>query len=180
MAFLNYKMTQKYTSEPMKDTIRRLKDYDVYHCLLGGNKERSGAVRMRIPDLPEGFYQWLEVCDGGKLFDITMLTTVSYDPDLDLHFKTYDQFPSDIERLDMKLHDDYFVFGYTVLTDLFFFDSGKKDGRVYQWCSDDKKVYASWDSFEDWLAYQVDDAVLLIADGTLEPMDIKLEAYGNG
>ena len=180
MPFVNYNsLTNTYTTGPMKENIRRLKTYDAFHCLLAGNFERADAVKKRVPGLPEDFLKWLETCDGGMLFDTTMLTTKSHDPELDLPFETYASYQNAELRKDMNLADGWFVFAVAIHSDVFFYDMDKKDGQVYQWDAEEHKIYASWPSFEDWLTDQINEAVKLIANEELEPLDIKLEADGN-
>jgi len=177
MSFVNYELlTKAYPSGRMKENIRRLKDYNVFHCLLAGNSERANAVKKRMPDLPKDFLKWLEVCDGGMLFDTAMLSTKSHDAELDLPFETYSEYYNAELRKDRKLSDNWFVFAVAVHSDVFFFDQNKKDGKVYQWDIEEHKIYAIWDTFEDWLTDQINKAIELIADEQLEPLDIKLEA----
>jgi hypothetical protein len=159
----------------MSENIRRLKDYDAFHCLLRGNINRATAVKRRVADLPQDFLKWLEVCDGGMLFDTAMLTTKAHDDELDLSFETYGDYYENELRKNKNLSDDWFVFAVAVHSDLFFFDMPKKDGHVYQWDVEENKIYASWATFEDWLTDQINEAVELIADEQLEPLDIKLE-----
>jgi hypothetical protein len=163
----------------MKENVRRLKDYDLFHCLLAGSAERADGVKKRVPDLPDDFLIWLDVCDGGMLFDTAMLTTKPHDVELDLSFETYGQYHTGEHRKERGLSDGWFVFAVAVHSDLFFFDMNKKDGQVYQWDIEERKIYAVWPTFEDWLTDQINEAVKLIADEQLEPLDIKLEVGGN-
>jgi len=180
MAFVNYEqLNHAYPAGRMKENVRRLKDYDVFHCLLAGNAERASAVEKRVSNLPKDFLKWLDVCDGGMLFDTTMLSTKSHDAELDLPFETYGNYHNAELRKEKGIHDDWFVFAVAVHSDLFFYDMGKKDGKVYQWDIEEHTIYAVWPTFEDWLTDQINEAVELIAKETLEPLDIKLEANGN-
>ena len=181
MAFTNYsELENKYPSGRMTENVRRLKDYDLFHCLLAGGADKVKTVKQRVADLPNEFFEWLEVCNGGMLFDTAMLTTKSHDADLDLDFETYaDYFNTDL-RKDKNLSDDWFVFALAVHSDVYFFDKVKKDGKVYQWDVEKSEIYAIWDTFEDWLTDQINEAIELIANEELEPLDIKLEAEDNG
>lgn len=180
MAFINYKLLDKqYSSGRMNENVQRLKDYDVFHCLLAGNSGRAAAVKNRMPGLPEDYLNWLEVCDGGMLFDTAMLTTQSYDAELDLSFETYgDYFNSEL-RMEKDLSDDWFVFASAIHSDVYFFDMSKKDGQVYQWDIEECKIYAIWPTFEDWFTDQVNEAIELIANEELEPLGVKLEAVSD-
>ena len=180
MAFVDYlSMSSKIESDCMKENIRRLKDYNLFHCLLAGDSKRTEAVKSRVSGLPNDFLAWLEACDGGMLFDTTMLTTKPHDPDLDLDFETYASYTKAPLRQDKGLADDWFVFAVAIHDDVFFFDMGKKDGKVYQWDVEQREIYAVWKSFEDWLTGQINEAVELIANEQLEPLDIKLEVGGD-
>jgi len=180
VAFVNYELLdQAYPAGRMKENVRRLKDYDVFHCLLAGSSARAAAVKKRAADLPEDFLKWLEVCDGGMLFDTRFLTTKSHDIELDLPFETYGNYYNAELRKDMDIPKDWFIFAVAVHSDVFFFDMEKKDGQVYQWDVEESNIYAIWPTFEDWLTDQINEAIELIANEDLEPLDIKLEADGN-
>jgi len=114
------------------------------------------------------------------LFDTAMLSTKSHDDELDLPFETYGNYHNAELRKEKGIRDDWFVFAVAVHSDVFFFDMGKKDGKVCQWDIEERKIYAVWSAFEDWLTGQINEAVALIADEKLDPLDIKLEAGGNG
>lgn len=176
MPFINYDLlSEQYSDNKMKENVRKLKDYDIFHCLLAGNDERRDAVTRRVLGLPQDFLKWLGACDGGVLFDVTMLSTKSYDEALDLSFETYgDYYNSDLREV-KQIQNDWFVFGVAIHADLYFFDMSKNDGRVYQWDVDEFKLYAYWPTFEDWLTDQIGEAIELIANEELEPLDIKLE-----
>jgi hypothetical protein len=163
----------------MKENVRRLKDYDAFHCLLAGNSERAAAVKKRVAGLPAEFLKWLNVCDGGMLFDTAMLSTKPRDTDLALPFETYGNYYKAELRKEKSIQDGWFVFAVAVHSDLFFFDMGKKDGQVYQWDVEEREIYAAWPAFDDWLGDQINEAVTLIASEELEPLDIKLENDGN-
>ena len=178
--FIKYEsVNQICNNECMKENIRRLKNYDAFHCLLAGSAKSANAVNKRIVGLPVSFLEWLEVCNGGMLFDTAMLTTVTYNRELNLSFETYGDYCDVTLRKTKRISDDWFVFATAVHSDVFFFDMGKKDGKVYQWDVELYKVYAEWDNFEDWLTAQINEAVVLIANGDLEPLDIKLEVDSN-
>ena len=180
MPFINHNiLKQMYPSGVMSSNAGRLKDYDVFHCLLAGGTDRAAAVTKRMSGLPAEFIKWLEVCDGGMLFDTAMLSTKSHDSTLGLYFETYGDYFAPELRQSKNLSDDWFIFAVAIHGDVYFFDMDKKDGRVYQWDVEERKIYKSWSNFEEWLTNIIDEAVSLIADEELEPLDIKLEA-GNG
>jgi len=181
MAFTNYQaMENKYPSGRMAENIRRLKDYDLFHCLLLGGADKAKSVKQRVSDLPFEFFEWLEVCNGGMLFDTAMLTTKSHDVELDLDFETYaDYFNADLRKA-KNISESWFVFAVAVHSDVYFFDRTKNDGKVYQWDLEEGEIYAVWETFEDWLTDQINEAIDLIADEQLEPLEMKLEVEDNG
>jgi len=180
MPFIDYELlSSKYPTGQMSEAIHVLKELDVFHCLLAGSSDRATAVKIRVADLPEDFLQWLEVCDGGMLFDTTMLTTKATDTELDLDFETYSAYYNAEWRKDVNISDEWFVFAVAVHSDVFFFDLGKKDGQVYQWDIEELSIYKTWSTFEDWLTEQIDEAVELIAEEKLLPLGVKLEADGD-
>ena len=180
MPFVDYKLLQnKYPSGRMKENVRLLKKFDVFHCLLAGSTEKAAAVKKRVSGLSEDFLKWLEVCDGGMLFDTTMLTTKTHDAGLDLDFETYASYCKSELRKDKNILDEWFVFAVAVHSDVFFFDMNKKDAQVYQWDIEEQKIYKSWSSFEDWLSDQISETVGLIAEEQLMPMGVKMEVSQN-
>jgi hypothetical protein len=180
MPFVDYEsLNKKYPTGRMTENIKKLKDFDAFHCLLTGNTERANAVKRRVAGLPEAFAKWLEVCDGGMLFDTTMLTTKAHDAELDLDFETYSAYYNVELRKDINISEDWFVFAVAIHSDVFFFDMGKKDGQVYQWDVEEQSIYESWSTFEDWLTAQIDEAIELIAEDKLEPLGVKLEVDGD-
>jgi hypothetical protein len=180
MALIDYKALAKtYNTGNMHENTQFLNQYDIYHCLLAGNSERTKAVKKRVSYLPEDFQKWLEVCDGGKLFDTVLLTTKTHDDDLDLDFYTYGFFSNAEMRQNMNLSKDWFIFAFAVHNDLFFFDIEKKDGQVYQWDIEENTIYAFWSTFEDWLSDQIHEAISLIANEQLMPFLVKMEIQEN-
>jgi len=174
MPFVDYGLLiNKYPVGHMSENIQALKEFDMFHCLLAGSPERAAAVNSRVPDLPKDFLQWLEVCDGGMLFDTTMLTTKSRDNELGIDFYTYGDFSNAELRQELNLPKEWFVFAIAVHSDIFFFDTTKKDGKVYQWDVEDEVLYMEWTTFEDWLNDEIHEAIEQIADDNLLPLAIK-------
>ena len=180
MPFINYKtLKNQYPTGQMSDNISRLQELDAYHCLLSGSAEQAAAVKRRVSGLPADFLAWLEACDGGMLFDTAMLTTKSYDSELDVIFEAYGDFYNAGLREVANIKNEWFVFAVAVHSDLYFFDMGKKDGRVYQWDVEEERVYAKWETFEDWITDQIHEAMPLVADGLIKPNLIKMELINN-
>ena len=180
MPFVDYQLlSSKYSTEDMSENIQLLKEFDLFHCLLAGSPGRAGAVKKRVPNLPNDFLNWLEVCDGGLLFDTIMLTTKSHDAELDLDFYTYGNFFNAELRQSINISNDWFVFAIAIHDDVFFFDMEKQDGQVYQWDVEENTIYAYWDTFEDWLSDQIHEAIELIADQLLPFVAVKMEVIEN-
>ena len=176
MAFVSYDaFEKKYPSGEMAENIRRLKEMDSYHCLLAGGIRQMEIVKTMAPNLPKDFFSWLEVCDGGMLFDTALLTTSKYDPALDLNFDDYSIFMAQEIRLDNSISENWFVFARAIHSDIYFYDLSKKDGHIYQWDIESQQLHQEWPSLAKWLAHRIDEAVELIKDGFLDPMDIKFE-----
>ena len=175
MAFVDYTLlSRKYQTGLMAVNVQLIKEFDIFHCLLAGSTAHANAVKSRITGVPVEFLTWLEVCDGGMLFDTTMLTTKAYDDKLGLDFYTYDDFFIAQVRQELNLSDDWFVFAVAVHSDIFYFDNTKKDGKVYQWDVEDEVVYAEWVTFEDWMNDQIYEAIEQIADDNIMPLSIKM------
>ena len=180
MPFVDYKLLQeKYPVGHMSKNIQLLMDFDAFHCLVAGSSDRCSAVKKRVNNLPEDFLKWLNVCDGGMLFDTTMLTTKMHDNTLDLDFFTYGNFFNEELRQSINFPKNWFIFAFAIHEDLFFFDIEKEDGYVYQWDVEEKTIYAFWNRFEDWLSDQIHEAIGVIADESLYPMSIKMEVPAN-
>ena len=181
MLLINYDiLLSVYSTKQIYEDIEMLNKFDLFHCLLAGGINRANAVKQYAPGLPLDFLSWLEVCDGGMLFDTTMLTTKSYDADLDLEFETYGDFYNPKIRQSVNLPDDWFIFAITVHQGVYFFDLRKNDGKVYQWDVEEQEIYAEWETFDNWLRDQIHEAVGLISDDLLKPNVIKTELIAHG
>jgi hypothetical protein len=175
MLFVDYKLlSNKYQDGQMAESIQILEEFDVFHCLLAGSSDVANAAKKRIPDLPDDFFAWLEVCDGGLLFDTHMLTSKKRKDELGAEFYTFKDFANDELRQEFNLSSDWFVFAVAVHSDVFFFDTSKKDGKVYQWDVEEDVLYMEWNSFADWLSDQIHEAVEEIANENLMPLSIKM------
>jgi hypothetical protein len=176
MSFVNYDLLLKaYPNGLMRENILKLQKFDAFHCLLAGTNESANAVKKRVSSIPNDFEKWLYSCNGGMLFDTTLLSTKSFDDQIKLSFETFAYCYDDKFREAIQLPDSFFVFAIAVHSDLFCFDTKMCDGKVYQWDAENCEVYTAWNSFEDWLTDQINDAIDLIANEELEPLDIKLE-----
>ncbi|MBR4550210.1 MAG: SMI1/KNR4 family protein [Oscillospiraceae bacterium] len=174
MSLMNLeKAAKKYESEPMKGNIARLIDFDRYHCLLAGKMTAALELQRRYPCFPSAFLEWLQLCDGGLLFDTVMLSSKGHDAALDLDFDTYEDFNSDRARAELGLPDGYVVFALRSYGDVLCFHAEKDDGKVYLWDVEEGAFSESWDTFADWITEEIDTGVRLIADEVLDPLSIK-------
>ena len=174
MSFMNLeKATAKYEAEPMKGNISRLVDFDIYHCLLAGSLSTSIKLQEKYPNLPVEYLDWVKVCDGGLLFDTVMLSTKGHDDKLDLDFDTFDNINSVEAKVHFDLPDGFVIFALRSYGDPICFNCNKKDGKVYLWDIENKEFSDIWDSFADWITEEIDNAVQLIAEDALKPLNIK-------
>lgn len=176
MSLLNVSENRNcFTDEKMIESLKRLEDFEIYHCLLKGSLSSSIKAASCLEYAPQNFLTWAKVCDGGLLFDTVLLSSKNHDADLDLDFDSFEDCNSQAFRDDTNLENRFSVFAIRSYGDPLCFDKVAKDGKVYLWNREDKCVDAVWDSFEDWLADEIDSAIQLIAEDALEPLEIKLD-----
>lgn len=169
-----------FVDETMIENLKRLHDFDIYHCLLQGSLSASIKAQSYLEYAPQSFLSWVKNCDGGLLFDTVLLSTKSHDKELDLDFDTYEDYNSSSYHDDANLDNRYCVFAIRSYGDPLCFDKVTKDGKVYLWNREEKCIDAVWDSFEDWLTDEIDSAIQLIAEDALEPLEIKLGGDDDG
>jgi len=176
MPFIDYEtLLKQYPEGQMFENVCKLREFDMYHCLLLGSLDQAQSVKKMLPNLPDDFLKWLSVCGGGLLFDTILFTIKPYDETLDLHFDTYNDLLDDRVRQGLNLSKHWGVFAEAVHGDVYFYDLEKKDGQIYQWDTEELCLYTVWDSFEEWLTEQIEEAIEEIAIGNLTPMGIKIE-----
>lgn len=175
MSFLNLeKALSKYGEEPMKGNAQRLQTFDIYHCLLSGSLSVAMKAQDTLGYIPAAFIEWMKLCNGGLLFDTVMLSTKEHDDALDLDFDTFEELNSQEVIDGFALPEGYAVFAMRSYGDPICFNVTAKDGKVYLWDCEAGEFTDIWDSFEDWITEEIDDAVKLIAEDLLEPLEIKL------
>lgn len=180
MGFMDYEKAQKvYVVEPMMESVKRLIDFDVFHCLLSGGVNAALKVQEKYGRVPVQLLEWLKLCDGGLLFDTVMLSTKEFDKELGLEFDTYDELNSRGVVEGYNLPKGYVIFAMRSYGDPICFSIKEDDDRIYLWNCEENRFDDIWDSFEDWLAEEIDDAIRLIADNVLQPLSIKLGGEGN-
>lgn len=175
MGILNLQLLlRSFTSDVMKENIKRLELFDIYHCLRKASFSSAIKAQEVLGKIPTSFLEWMKICDGGLLFDTIMLSSNSYDEDLDLDFETFEEYNTKNVKADMALPEGYSVFAIRSYGDPICFNSVANDGKVYLW-NIEKSIFVNiWDSFENWLSDEIDSAIQLIGEEVLEPLEIKL------
>lgn len=180
MSFINIKKAAAaYETEPMKGNVERLADFDAYHCLWSGSLGASIKLQEKYPCLPVDYLNWVKVCDGGLLFDTVLLSSRGHDDKLDLDFDTYDDMNSDEAYSELNLPEGFVVFAMRSYGDPICFNLNEKDGKVYLWDVENGDFSDIWDSFADWITEEIDDAIRLIAEDALAPLEVKLGGDGD-
>ena len=175
MGFMNLKeAAAKYVSEPMRSNMAQLINFDVYHCLLAGSLDTSLEVQEEYPGFPQEYIEWVQICDGGLLFDTTLLSTRNYDGKLKLRFETYDEYNDSETYLAYGIPEGYEVFGFYGYGPLLCFNVQKKDGKVYVWDYEFGKFSEEWSTFGEWMADAIANGIRLIEDGVFDPLGIKV------
>ena len=181
MAILSYEKLEMYDlSSCMLENFKRLQDFDIYHCLLAGTLASTLKIQSQMLKFPQAFLKWIKICDGGLLFDTTMLSSKSYDKDLDLPFSSIEEHNTVDAIREYGLPDGYFVFAVRSYGDPICFKKRGEDERVYLWNREEEAFEEVWDTFEDWLTEEIDTGIQLIAEDVLDPLDIKLIGEDDG
>ena len=175
MAILNHLvLLDSFTDDVMKDNVEKLECFKLYHCLRRSSTSSIDLYRKKWGALPEKFYQWLKVCDGGLLFDTVMLSINGYDRELDLNFETFDEYNAASSKEEIRLPSEYFVFAIRSYGDPICFNSLTNDGKVYLWNMEESVFEEVWDSFDIWLSSEINSAIELVEEDVLDPLAIKL------
>jgi len=175
MGFVNLdRLTEKYTSGFMQENVENLVEFDVYHCLRAGSVATSMKVQELYDAVPKQFLGWLTICDGGLLFDTVMASVKGYDAELDLEFDTFEELNTEEARAAWNLPEGYVVFAVRNYGDPICFHAVKGDEKIYLWNAEEQDFDDIWNTFEDWITEEIDDAIEFIADDVIEPLGIKL------
>lgn len=173
MGFFDHHSAQEYyrKDELMAETIHRMEQFQEYHCLR--SPAPANAVRPAfLRDAPEQYLKWLSHCDGGLLFDTVLLSIREYDPELDLEFDQLAQENTADIRGELGLPPAFYIIGYRSYGDPICMR--EKDLHIYLWDCEAQAFDTIWGTFHDFLSDEVDTAIELIADGSLEPIPLKL------
>lgn len=180
MGFLNInKLYNKYNEEPMLGNVKRLDNFDDYQCLLSGSVSSSIKVKELFGRLPDEYLEWCKVCDGGLLFDTTLLSTKTHDSKLNLDFDSLFDINTDEFYEERGIPKEYGIIAIRSYGDLICISKESDDQRIFLWGIDEASFTEAWDSFTDWITEEIDDGVSLIAEGVLEPLAIKIGGDDN-
>ena len=175
MGILDHQLLlRSFTSDVMKENVERLEIFNIYHCLRKSSFSSAIKAQEKLGKIPSSFLEWMKYCDGGLLFDTVMLSTKEHDTTLDLDFDTYEELNSDEAKENFALPEGFVVFAFRNYGDPLCFNTKENDGKVYLWNVENKEFDDIWDSFEDWMTEEIDDAIKLIAEDALEPLGVKI------
>ena len=178
MSFVNLnRLKNKFKDGLMKENVENIIEFDLFHCLLSSDETRCRDALSYLGKVSDTFLQWLRICDGGLLFDTVMLSTKERDTTLGLDFDTYEELNSEEAKISFDLPDGFAVFAVRSYGDPLCVDVWENDGMVYLWNVEKREFETIWNTFEDWMFDEIDDALNLIADDVLDPITVKLEAY---
>ena len=113
MGFFDYaRAANKYKdNELMLETIKRLRSFDEYHCLRNSSLLIGKKAAEVLPKSVEQYIGWMTVCNGGLLFDTTLLSVTDLDKELDIEFSTLDEYNNEETYGEMELPEGYFIIG---------------------------------------------------------------------
>ena len=174
MGFFNYvKASSRFkNNEYVLETIRRLKDFDEFHCLRDSNLLLAANINQIVGKAPEEYIKWMSVCNGGLLFDTTLLSIDCQDPQIGVDFSSLGEYNTSSAIQAFMLPSDYSVIAIRSYGDPICIS--KADDRIYLWDCEQRDFTDIWDTFYDFLADEVDTALELIANEDLEPIPLKV------
>lgn len=175
MGYFNYsKATSKFkNNELVLETIKRLKDFDEFHCLRDSNLLIAGNISKIVNKAPEEYIKWMSVCNGGLLFDTTLLSIDGQDTQIGAEFSTLEEYNTSLRIQGFMLPSGYSVIAIRSYGDPICIS--KADERIYLWDCEQEEFTDIWDTFYDFLADEVDTALELIANEDLEPIPLKVK-----
>ena len=174
MAVLSYKRARnRYKNDPdMLETIRRMEQFDIFHLLRSGNMATSQKVSALTGHVPSLMLDWYSICDGGLLFDTSLLSTDPHDKQLDVDFDTFADYNTGEMYEMMGLPKGFYIIAIRSYGDPICISD--KDDRVYLWDREEAEFDTIWESFNDFIGDETDTAIDLIAEDSLEPIPLKL------
>lgn len=174
MGFFDYRkaVTKFKDNNYVLDTITRLKDFDEFHCLRNSNLLLAGKISDIIPKAPMEYIKWMSICNGGLLFDTTLLCVSSLDEQIGVEFSALNEYNTSESYKEYNLPDGYAVIAVRSYGDPICVS--KSDNRVYLWDCEEMEFTEIWRDFYNFLADEVDTAIELIANEDLEPIPLKM------
>ena len=118
MGFFNYvKAASKFKDNAyVLETIKRLKDFDEFHCLRDSSLLLAGKIDQIIGKAPEEYIKWMSVCNGGMLFDTTLLSIDSQDTQLGIEFSSLEEYNDFSGMQEFMLPPGYSVIAMGILS----------------------------------------------------------------
>jgi hypothetical protein len=173
MGFFDYEKARvKYRENAfVLETIDRLEDFDEFHCLRNSSLLVGCKAAKLLPYPNQQYITWASVCDGGMLFDTTLLSVVADDPEMDIEFSTLSEYNNEEQYEEFGLPKGFFCIGIRSYGDPICLSD--HDEKVYLWDCEKQEIDTIWETFFDFLADEVDSSIELIAKEVLEPIPIK-------
>lgn len=168
------RLLNSFTSDLMKGNVERLEIFNIYHYLRKASFSAAIIAQDTLGTFPTAFLEWMKYCDGGLLFDTVMLSSKDYDAEEDLYFDTFADYNTSEVKEEMGLPEGYSVFAVRSYGDPLCFHAESGDEKVYLWNIDEAIFEEVWDTFEDWLTDEIDNAIQLIGEEVLDPIELKL------
>lgn len=160
-------------NERMLENINRLEKFENFHLLIEGSDSVSSDVCNKYKINSEEYKDWLTVCDGGYLFDTLLLPSKEYSIN-DVEFlDTISVINENSEENGYNIPSEYLIIGIKSYGDLICVSS--KDNKVYLWSLEEQDFNVIWDSFTDFMIDEIDTAIELIKEDSLEPFPCKCE-----
>ena len=175
MSVMSYKRAKtRYKDDPdMLETIRRMEQFDIFHLLRNGNMATGQKVRSLAKHIPAQMSDWYSICDGGLLFDTSLLSLETHDKELDVDFDTFSDYNTPEMVQMMGLPEGFFIIAIRSYGDPICISA--EDDRVYLWDREEAEFDTIWESFNDFLGDETDTAIDMIAEDSLNPIPLKLE-----
>ncbi len=174
MGFFNYeKACGKYRGNAdVMAILRLLHEFDEFHCLRNSSPLLASRIVGKIPHAAPEYLAWMTVCNGGLLFDTTLLSVSAEDAELGVEFSTLDEYNGADAYEELGLIEGYSVIGLRSYGDPICLSHA--DSRVYLWDRQEQEFTDVWNCFYDFLADEINGALELIENEDLEPIPIKL------
>lgn len=175
MSFFDYKKAKEIykDNDVMMEVIGVLEEFDTFHCLRDSNRDAVEVVKSLPCSSNVDYLKWMSLCDGGYLFDTLLLSTVSEDDviDSDVEFSTLDELNNPDVYGDFTLPEGYYIIAMRSYGDPICLSDS--DDSVYLYDTEAQEFTTVWDSFADFLADEINEALDLIENGDLMPFPLK-------